>query len=89
MDSGVTLFRDLGVPVALLIGMGYGFYHGMVWLGNQVIVPLHKRHLQFLDKVEAAVESLTSSQQRLGNELERMSETMRCHYGATENRKHG
>ncbi len=89
MDS-VTLFKDLGVPVALLVGMGWGLYHGMVWLGNQIIVPLHKRHLQFLDKVEAAVDTLSASQAKLGHELERMSATIRCHYPPHhgENQRH-
>lgn len=85
MDT-VSIFRDLGVPVALLIGMGWGLYHGMIWLGNTIIIPLHKRHLQFLDKVEAAVDSLSASQHKLGHELERMSETMRCQYPLVEKR---
>jgi hypothetical protein len=76
----VSIVRDLGVPVALLIGMAWGMYTGMIWLGNNIIIPLHRRHLQFLDKVEAAVDSLSASQEKLGHELERMSETMRVHY---------
>lgn len=82
----VTIIRDLGLPVALLLGMGWGLYQGICWFGTKVILPLQARHLTFLDKVEAAIDTLTTSQSRLGAEIERISNLL---VNSNQRDKHG
>lgn len=73
MDT-VTIVRDLGLPVALLLGLFWGLYQGTCWFGQKVVIPLQERHLLFLDKLEKAMEQIADTQSKLAHEIERLSQ---------------
>lgn len=76
----VQVVKDLGIPVALLIAIGWGLWSGGVWFGTKVIIPLQERHFLFLSKLEQAINQITEYQIHLSSELERLNK-MGCGKG--------
>lgn len=69
----VSIVKDLGIPVALLCGIGWGLWHGISWFGTRVIIPIQERHFIFLTKLEAAINQISEYQLKLTIEIERLS----------------
>ena len=58
----LSLFDKMGIPVAALVAIGYGIFSTCKWLGNNILMPLHQRHLLFLDRLEAGIQKICDKQ---------------------------
>lgn len=58
----VTILDKLGLPVAALVGLSYGIFHTLKWFGNNIVMPLHQRHLLFLDRLENSIDKICTTQ---------------------------
>ena len=57
-----NLIDKLGVPVAALAAIGYAIYSTIKWIGNNILIPIHQRHLLFLDRLETSIEKICNTQ---------------------------
>ena len=51
----ITIAKDFGIPIALLVFLCFAIWKVLVWLGNEVVKPLTERHIKFIDKVEKSI----------------------------------
>jgi hypothetical protein len=58
----LTIIDRLGLPCVALIAIGYGLYNSARWLGNNILMPIHQRHLVFLDRLEAGISRIVETQ---------------------------
>ena len=58
----IAILEKLGVPVAALFGLSYGVFTTLKWFGNNIVMPLHQRHLIFLDRLEAGIQKICDTQ---------------------------
>lgn len=58
----LMLLDKMGIPVAALVAIGYGIFSTCKWLGNNILMPLHQRHLLFLDRLEAGIQKICDKQ---------------------------
>ncbi len=58
----IAILEKLGVPVAALFGLSYGVFTTLKWFGNNIVMPLHQRHLIFLDRLEAGIQKICDKQ---------------------------
>lgn len=58
----LTIIEKLGLPVAALVGLSYGVFQTLKWFGNNIVMPLHQRHLLFLDRLEGSIDKICSTQ---------------------------
>lgn len=82
----IQIVRDIGIPAALLLGIGWGGWQITQWLGSEVIKPAVARLFQFLDKLETAVDQISLTMEKVVNQqaemvshVERIS-SMGCAY---------
>lgn len=57
-----NLIDKLGVPVAALAAIGYAIYSTIRWIGNNILIPIHQRHLVFLDRLETSIDKICQTQ---------------------------
>ena len=57
-----NLIDKLGVPVAALAAIGYSIYSTIRWIGNNILMPIHQRHLLFLDRLETSIDKICTTQ---------------------------
>ena len=57
-----NLIDKLGVPVAALAAIGYSIYGTIRWIGANILIPIHQRHLLFLDRLETSIEKICNTQ---------------------------
>lgn len=57
-----NLIDKLGVPVSALAAIGYAIYSTIRWIGNNILIPIHQRHLVFLDRLETSIEKICQTQ---------------------------
>lgn len=69
--------RDLGLPTACLLGIGYGGWQVAGWIGSQVVIPLRDRHFAFLSSLESTLDAIAQTQAQLAKEIERVSTVCR------------
>ena len=58
----ITIIEKLGLPVAALVGLSYGVFQTLKWFGHNIVMPLHQRHLLFLDRLENSIDKICSTQ---------------------------
>jgi len=59
----ILLIERLGVSCSFLIFFVWTTYRAATWLGEKIILPLHERHIKFIDRLEVGLESVVKSQE--------------------------
>lgn len=59
----ILLVERLGVSCTFLIFFVWTTYKAANWLGNKIILPLHDRHIKFIDRLENGLENVVKSQE--------------------------
>ena len=59
----ILLIERLGVSCTFLIFFVCTTYKAANWLGNKIILPLHDRHIKFIDRLENGLENVVKSQE--------------------------
>lgn len=58
----IELFERFGVSFGFLIFMLWSTYTGFSWLGKNIILPLHQRHMLFIDRIEGSIGEVAKAQ---------------------------
>lgn len=59
----ILLIERLGVSCTFLMFFVWTTYRAANWLGEKIILPLHDRHIKFIDRLENGLESVVKSQE--------------------------
>ena len=59
----ILLIERLGVSCSFLIFFVWSTYKASTWLGEKIILPLHDRHIKFIDRLEVGLENVVKSQE--------------------------
>ncbi len=63
MNETFTLIIErFGISFTFLMAFVWCLYKSGIWLGEKVVIPLQKRHLQFLDKLEDGIDGVVKTQ---------------------------
>lgn len=64
MDEKEIIFmvERIGVSCTFLVFFVWATYKGFSWLGSNIILPLHERHIKFIDRLESSIENVVQSQ---------------------------
>jgi hypothetical protein len=60
--SFVDIFERFGVSLGFLVFMLWVTYKGFGWLGSNILLPLHQRHMLFIDRLESSINEVTKVQ---------------------------
>lgn len=55
----LQIMQTLGVPVGILMAFAFAVWQGLRWAAKYIAEPIVKRHVEFLGKVETALEQQT------------------------------
>lgn len=58
----VDIFERFGVSLSFLIFLLWVTYKGFGWLGQNIILPLHQRHMLFIDRLEGSIGEVAKAQ---------------------------
>jgi len=58
----VDIFEKFGVSLSFLIFLLWAVYKGFSWLGQNIILPLHQRHMVFIDRLESSIGEVAKAQ---------------------------
>jgi len=58
----ISVAERLGVSFAFLMLILFGFAKAAYWLGDKVIIPLTSKHIDFIDRLEKALEKVIDTQ---------------------------
>lgn len=72
----VVLIDKLGIPVSVMIGMGFGFYKIVVWLGLHVVVPLKDKHISFIDQLQDLIGKIVTVQGSIDSKVQQINEKL-------------
>lgn len=61
----IQIVRDIGIPAALLMAVLIGAWRAAQWIASEVIRPTVSRMCAFLDKLEAAVDHIAGTMERV------------------------
>lgn len=61
----VQVVRDLGLPVVIILALGYAIWTCGIWIGSQVVIPLRDRHFSFLTSLEKTLEVIADCQKEI------------------------
>lgn len=65
----LSLIEKLGLPVVALVSIGYALYNSCRWIGTNILLPIHNRHLVFLDRLETGIEKIVDVQHNQNSQL--------------------
>ena len=80
----LTIIDRLGLPVVALIAIGYGLHNSARWLGNNILMPIHQRHLIFLDRLEAGISRIVDTQHDQSSQIIHLTQKISDHLEAQE-----
>jgi len=80
----LTIIDRLGLPVVALIAIGYGIHNSARWLGNDILMPIHQRHLIFLDRLEAGISRIVDTQHDQSSQIIHLTQKISDHLEAQE-----
>ena len=63
-DQFIQLVERFGVSFSFLVFFVWCAYKSGMWLGEKVILPMQERHLEFLDKLEAGIDTVVNTQNK-------------------------
>lgn len=72
----IVLIDKLGIPVSVMIGMGFGFYKIVVWLGVHVVVPLKDKHMSFIDQLQDLIGKIVAVQGSIDTKVQQINEKL-------------
>ena len=58
----VDIFERFGVTLSFLIFLLWVTYKGFGWLGSNILLPLHQRHMLFIDRLENSINEVAKVQ---------------------------
>lgn len=58
----LNVAEKFGIPLALLIAIGVGFYKASRWVGVNMVLPIQVRHMLFLDRLESGINKICDAQ---------------------------
>ena len=58
----IEIFEKFGVSLGFLVFMLWTTYKGFSWLGQNIILPLHQRHMLFIDRLEGSIGEVAKAQ---------------------------
>jgi len=58
----VSLIERFGVTLTFLIFLVWCVYRGGSWVGVNILLPLHQRHMLFIDRLESGIGEVTKAQ---------------------------
>lgn len=58
----VDIFEKFGVSLSFLVFLLWAVYRGFGWLGQNIILPLHQRHMLFIDRLENSIGEVAKAQ---------------------------
>ena len=64
-----NLIEKLGLPVVALVSIGYALYNSCRWIGTNILLPIHNRHLVFLDRLEVGIEKIVDVQHNQNSQI--------------------
>lgn len=67
--SWLQIVEKIGIPMGILAVFSWGFWKSAQWAGTKIILPIHERHMQFLDSLEDTLKMLAGGQDQLAKEL--------------------
>lgn len=80
----LTIIDRLGLPCVALIAIGYGLHNSARWLGNNILMPIHQRHLVFLDRLEAGISRIVDTQHDQSSQIIHLTQKISDHLEAKE-----
>lgn len=72
----VVLIDKLGIPVSVMIGMGFGFYKIVIWLGMHIVVPLKDKHMSFIDQLQELIGKIVTVQGSIDSKVQQISDKL-------------
>jgi hypothetical protein len=58
----IDIFERFGVSLSFLIFLLWVTYKGFGWLGSNILLPLHQRHMLFIDRLESSINEVAKVQ---------------------------
>ena len=58
----IDIFEKFGVTLSFLVFFLLAAYRGFCWLGQNIILPLHQRHMIFIDRIEGSIGEVAKAQ---------------------------
>jgi hypothetical protein len=58
----VEIFEKFGVSLGFLVFMLWVTYKGFGWIGSNILLPLHQRHMLFIDRLESSIGEVAKAQ---------------------------
>jgi len=58
----IDIFERFGVSLSFLIFLLWVTYKGFGWLGGNILLPLHQRHMLFIDRLENSINEVAKVQ---------------------------
>jgi len=58
----IEIFEKFGVSLGFLVFMLWVTYKGFGWIGSNILLPLHQRHMLFIDRLESSINEVTKVQ---------------------------
>ena len=58
----VEIFEKFGVSLGFLVFILWATYKGFGWLGSNILLPLHQRHMVFIDRLESSIGEVAKAQ---------------------------
>jgi hypothetical protein len=58
----IDIFERFGVSLSFLIFLLWVTYKGFGWLGSNILLPLHQRHMLFIDRLENSINEVSKVQ---------------------------
>ena len=63
-EQFIQLIERFGVSFSFLVFLAWCLYRLALWMGEKVVMPIQKRHLEFLDKLENGIETVINTQNK-------------------------
>jgi hypothetical protein len=58
----IEIFEKFGVSLGFVVFLLWTTYKGFGWIGSNILLPLHQRHMLFIDRLENSINEVTKVQ---------------------------
>ena len=58
----IDIIERFGVSLSFLVFLLWAVYKGLSWLGQNILLPLHQRHMVFIDRLESSIGEVAKAQ---------------------------
>ena len=66
-----TMFERVGIPLGCLIALAFACWRILIWLGNKVVEPIAKSHVELVESTKKMNEINTETLAKVGQLLEK------------------